>query len=296
MRGISFVRMDSKQTEKLIKVDEEVEERKKDEKIVVDIPDATANRRSRLRPKSARSIRGMFNDENVPNEEAIYKLNERTCFHKVRSLDKFVCRKYHIDLDTMQLHYEPSIKPFMCKDVPYYDLCDLSEVRKGWESDRYNVIESRFRRKLHASIGPKNLPQLEENNCFSLIFDNGFKTEDLVAPNVETRDVWMAHIHKHKMNRRDLTGDHTLDWEEFLIFYQLINQRPELDELFQDYSVNSTCIMGPEELRDFLIEEQKMTKASLADCEAYISRYEPKDSENPGYLSIKGLSNYFYAL
>ncbi|CAG2118381.1 unnamed protein product, partial [Medioppia subpectinata] len=100
MRGISFVRMDSKQTEKLIKVDEEVEERKKDEKIVVDIPDATANRRSRLRPKSARSIRGMFNDENVPNEEAIYKLNERTCFHKVRSLDKFVCRKYHIDLDT----------------------------------------------------------------------------------------------------------------------------------------------------------------------------------------------------
>ncbi|CAG2183571.1 unnamed protein product, partial [Oppiella nova] len=94
----------------------------------------------------------------------------------------------------MQLHYEPSIKSFMCRDVPYIDLCDLSEVRKGWESDRFNVIDAKFRRKLHASIGPKNLPQLEEENCFSLVFDNGMKTEDLVAPNPEIRDTWVKGL------------------------------------------------------------------------------------------------------
>ncbi|CAG2105999.1 unnamed protein product [Medioppia subpectinata] len=280
--------MESKQTEKLLKED--------GEKVVpnIDIP-----------------------DDNVPNEEVISKLNEKTCFHKVRSLDKLIRRKYHIDLETMQLHYDSNIK---------HDLYDLSEVRKGWQSDRFNVIEAKFRRELNASDGPKNLPQLEEDKCFSLVF--GIKTEDLVAPNVETRDVWVkglkyliasykdqlindeqsvwlekqfreADKNKNKslsfkevvslLNRINISlsdknakqffkaRDPTLDWEEFLKFYQLINIRPALDRLFKKYSVNNTSFMGPEELKEFLITQQKMTKVTLADCEAYISRYEPKE-------------------
>ena len=67
-------------------------------------------------------------------------------------------------------------------------------MRKGWESDRFNTIESRFRRKLHASIQPKNLPALEEKNCFSLVFDNGTETEDFVANDHHVRDLWFKGL------------------------------------------------------------------------------------------------------
>jgi hypothetical protein len=70
----------------------------------------------------------------------------------------------------------------------------LTEVRKGWNSDRFNVIESRFRRKLHASIQPKNLPDLRQENCFSLAFDNGTDTVDLVAQNYNVRDLWVKGL------------------------------------------------------------------------------------------------------
>jgi len=33
-----------------------------------------------------------------------------------------------------------------------------------------------------------------------------------------------------------------------------------------------------------------MTKMTLADCEAYIKRYEPEQTQVPGYLSKKGFT------
>lgn len=33
-----------------------------------------------------------------------------------------------------------------------------------------------------------------------------------------------------------------------------------------------------------------MTRTTLADCENYIKRYEPEESEVPGYMSIKGVT------
>ena len=39
-----------------------------------------------------------------------------------------------------------------------------------------------------------------------------------------------------------------------------------------------------------------MKKTTLADCEAYIQRYEPKENDNPGYLSIKGFCKLFKSI
>jgi len=35
-----------------------------------------------------------------------------------------------------------------------------------------------------------------------------------------------------------------------------------------------------------------MVKITLADCEAYIKRYEPEQTHVPGYLSNKGFTLY----
>lgn len=74
------------------------------------------------------------------------------------------------------------------------DVGDLQEVRKGWNTDRFNLIKSRLSRKLHASIQPKNLPDLRPENCFSLIFDSSTETLDLIAANQVTRDLWIKGL------------------------------------------------------------------------------------------------------
>jgi len=77
-------------------------------------------------------------------------------------------------------------------------------------------------------------------------------------------------------------GEESLDQQQFFEFYQMVLSRPELDKLFKQYaiieiylvnkmidykkihvlfyrySVNNTCIMGPDELMDFLKTEQKV--------------------------------------
>lgn len=37
-----------------------------------------------------------------------------------------------------------------------------------------------------------------------------------------------------------------------------------------------------------------MTKATLEDCEAYIKRFEPEETQVPGYLSVNGIHSFCY--
>ena len=60
-----------------------------------------------------------FSDGNTKTEEVITILNRGTSLHKVRSLDRFYIRRYFVDLENMRLHYAPSMKQYLCKDVPY---------------------------------------------------------------------------------------------------------------------------------------------------------------------------------
>lgn len=55
----------------------------------------------------------------TPTEEVISVLNRGTTLHKVRSLDKFYCRRFYVDLHNMRLHYSPSQKRYLCREVPY---------------------------------------------------------------------------------------------------------------------------------------------------------------------------------
>jgi len=67
-------------------------------------------------------------------------------------------------------------------------------VRNGWNSDRFNVIDPEVRRKNPGSIKRKNLPVLIEDNCFSLVFDNGRDTIDLMAADSNVRDLWVKGL------------------------------------------------------------------------------------------------------
>lgn len=70
------------------------------------------------------------------------------------------------------------------------ELNDISEVRIGWKSDNFNKIESRIQRRLKI----KKFPDINEDNCFSLVFENSTENIDLVAPDCKTRDLWVKGI------------------------------------------------------------------------------------------------------
>lgn len=67
-------------------------------------------------------------------------------------------------------------------------------MRRGWNSDRFNVIESRFRRRLHASLQAKNLPNLREENCFSIVIESTNEVIDLVAKDSFARELWVKGL------------------------------------------------------------------------------------------------------
>jgi hypothetical protein len=48
---------------------------------------------------------------------------------------------------------------------------------------------------MHATIKPiKDLPDLKEEHCFSIMFEDVTETLDLVAPNENSRDLWVKGL------------------------------------------------------------------------------------------------------
>ena len=79
-------------------------------------------------------------------------------------------------------------------------------------------------------------------------------------------------------NTRKAVGrkeEEALDEEEFVTFYYSMLERPELDEVFQEYSKDSPDgRLRPEDLAAFQMREQKVELA-LEECEKIIKVFEP---------------------
>jgi hypothetical protein len=76
----------------------------------------------------------------TPTEEVISVLNRGTSLHKVRSLDKFYCRRYYVDLHNMRLHYSPSQKQYLCREVPY----GMKFLQYFFRKSKANVFSKKY--------------------------------------------------------------------------------------------------------------------------------------------------------
>ncbi|CAL1281932.1 unnamed protein product [Larinioides sclopetarius] len=132
--------------------------------------------------------------EAMPLQVIIKGMTMGTVMYKVKTADKWYRRKYKVDIQNLRLSYAPSSKPFWRGKITTVDLYDLEEVRKGWNSDVFNKLEAKFRRKLQKTLHPQLLSKLHEENCFSLVVGPAHYVVDLIAPNVHARDAWVRGL------------------------------------------------------------------------------------------------------
>ncbi|XP_054715280.1 1-phosphatidylinositol 4,5-bisphosphate phosphodiesterase eta-2-like [Uloborus diversus] len=204
-----------------------------------------------------------------------------TVMYKVRTPDRWYRRKYRVDLQNLRLSYSPSSKSAFwrgstacvgCASVEsnVVDLFNLEEVRKGWNSDVFNKLEAKMRKKLQSTLHPHLRSRLKEENCFSLIFGPGGGVVDLIAPNEPARDAWVRGIsyliagckhvqaqHDHdrwlreQVRKADVNGNGSLNFEECLGLLNRLNihmRRKEARKLFDASNFRKVKVDGEEAL------------------------------------------------
>ncbi|KAG8187711.1 hypothetical protein JTE90_000177 [Oedothorax gibbosus] len=232
-----------------------------------------------LKKKRATSI-----GEELPLLMIMKGMSMGTVMYKVRSADKWYRRKYKVDIQNMRLAYSPSSKPFWRGKITsamkcgsctrpgsnIVDLYELEEVRKGWNSDVFNQLEAKFRRKLQATLHPQLVSKLSEENCFSLVVGPAHLVVDLIAPNVHTRDAWVRGLRqliacckhlqsqhdeerwlKEMVRKADVNGNGSLNFEECLGVLNQLNiwmRRREAMEIFNAANFRKVKIDGEDAL------------------------------------------------
>lgn len=72
---------------------------------------------------------------------------------------------------------------------------------------------------------------------------------------------------------KKVKGEEALDMDEFFTFFDNLEHRWEVEELFRQYAKPGGTIMGPDELQKFLQAEQS-TDLPLETCQRYIEKFQ----------------------
>lgn len=150
------------------------------------------------------------------------------------------------------------------------DLSDAVEARRGRNSDRFNVIETKIRKLIDGGLleNPQQyFPQ--EEKCFSIIFENKSKTIDLVADDKRTRNIWLRAVNyliaswnnvdkefaydawvKEQFKKADKKGNGSLTFKECQALIKSLNiamDKQQLKTLFhvkQIFKVQQKVLIG----------------------------------------------------
>lgn len=84
----------------------------------------------------------------------------------------------------------------------------------------------------------------------------------------------------------------SLSFAEFLVLFEMMAERKELNQLFEKYSSQENkAWLSPSGLLHFLEIEQGMERASVDYCTDVIIKYEPtEEGKTLGLMSIDGMS------
>ncbi|XP_064476750.1 1-phosphatidylinositol 4,5-bisphosphate phosphodiesterase eta-2-like isoform X2 [Ornithodoros turicata] len=169
-------------------------------------------------------------------EEILEVLKKGMKLHKVRSSKRFYKRAFQLDLNNLRMGYKNSHKCGILASKPFIDLFDVEEVRKGWKTDVFNVVEGKFRRR--KTYLPFSSLNVSEDTCFSLILAPKQNTLDLVAHTPNECDLWVRGLRHIVANCK--TQRREQDYERWL------------KEQFQHADVNDNGSLNFNEIQGLL--------------------------------------------
>lgn len=234
-------------------------------------------------------------------------MSKGTIMHKVRTPDRWYRRKFSVDVQNLRLSYKPSRRRFCSVKRTNYDLYEIDEVRTGWNTDVFNKMESKFRRKLQSSFHPHLRSILKEENCLSVVFAGPAPAVvDLICPCKNVRDAWMRGLNhllaickssqkeleydrwlKEQVRNADVNNNGSLNFEECLTLLNQLNvsmDRKDAKRLFDESNFRKVKIDGedaldPEEFVHFyrallqrpeieeLMKSYSVSKSTILDVE-----------------------------
>ncbi|XP_076346319.1 1-phosphatidylinositol 4,5-bisphosphate phosphodiesterase delta-4-like isoform X2 [Tachypleus tridentatus] len=149
-------------------------------------------------------------------------------------------------------------------------------IHKEWEYDRW--LKDQFRKADVNGNGSLNFSE-----CTSLL-----KQLNICMDKKHVKALFdAAQFHHNKIQEES-----ALDQEEFVRFYHSIHKRPEIEQLFKQYTMKNATIMEPEELYIFLKEQQKMSQVTLSYFRRIIDMYGGDQETEKGYLSFAGFQKF----
>lgn len=176
-----------------------------------------------------------------------------------------------MDVQNLRLSYKPSRRRFCSVKRTSYDLYEIDEVRTGWNTDVFNKMESKFRRKLQSSFHPHLRSVLKEENCLSVIFAGPAPSVvDLICPCKNVRDAWIRGLNhllaickssqkeleydrwlKEQVRNADVNNNGSLNFEECLTLLNQLNvsmDRKDAQRLFDESNFRKVKIDGEDAL------------------------------------------------
>ncbi|GAB6028887.1 hypothetical protein CHUAL_004687 [Chamberlinius hualienensis] len=152
--------------------------------------------------------------------------------------------------------------------VAQYKSVEYKHNYQLWLKQQFRKADKNFDRSLNFS------------ECLNLLGQLNIEVDDKYAKKL---------FNESNINKSTKNDEEVLDEDEFVLFYTKLLNRPELEELIRKFGIQNTELMGPRELYDFLVHQQKDIK-SLKDCEAVIKGIEGLrgNRHNDATLSLGG--------
>lgn len=124
---------------------------------------------------------------------------------KIRGFNRRYRRKYMVDFEDQRLFYMGSTKNYCLKPTNYITFRNIHDVRRGWRTDSFNKFAAQIRRK------PRSSPNLQEENCLSIIYGPRKNSLDLVCPDPKVCDVWVQGLAYFLAKQKGMESEQTIE-------------------------------------------------------------------------------------
>ncbi|KAL5006357.1 hypothetical protein ScPMuIL_015163 [Solemya velum] len=174
-----------------------------------------------------------------------------------------------------------------------YLLAENSEERNKWVKGlRYAVhLEQYLDQKHHTDKYPYAFNMADKNGNGSLDFEEVMRLLKRLNADMDRKYVKQLF---DKADAKTVKGEKpSLDREEFIDFYHMLTERPEIEELFLKYA-DGKGYLNAEDLHAFLVQEQKVKVKTLSmdTVREHIIVFEPQeDMKKQELLSLIGFTN-----
>ncbi|KAK7099384.1 1-phosphatidylinositol 4,5-bisphosphate phosphodiesterase delta-1-like isoform X2 [Littorina saxatilis] len=263
-------------------------------------------------------------------ERLLAELAEGHTLYKVKSSTKLLQRQFFLDTKNMVMYYKGSRRKGRNTDLPISKIREVREGEKDF-SKKLNSVDKqmcfglvlrgshkvmylmasrqeirdmwvrglRYAMQMDHLAEQRNEMDKKVRDAFNLADKNGDNALDmeeimklLKTLNADIKRKYVQDMFEKADTRKTNKGKATLDRDEFVRFYNMLTNRPELEEIFLRYS-RGKGFMATKDVLGFLREGQKMHDVDDEYCSGLIKHCEPAGtSKTNNQLTMAGFKNF----